>query len=638
MLNLTNLKDHALEYRLYINRLVNAVIIIISCFLILFIRLIYLQVIQHDKFSNLSYNNQIRTIPIDPPRGLIFDRNGVLLAENTPIYSLEVIPSNVKNLTSTIAKIQQIIDLSNEEIQNFRKLFKFKYRLESIPLKSRLSEEEVAKFSVNKHLFNDVEIVARLSRNYLFDYSLAHFIGFTGQISEQDLKNLEINKYHGINQIGKTGIEKAAEDILRGKSGYKKVETDARGHLIRELDVTLPVSGGDLYLTIDVDLQNMAAELLKNSQGAVVAIEPSTGELLTLFSNPSFSANLFARGMDQQSYYELQNSPDHPLFNRAISGQYPPGSIVKPLIALQALEHHIVTPNFILYDPGYYKLKNDERLYRGWKRQGHGFIDLENAIAQSCGTYFYYVADRLGIDKIHEILSNFGFGEKVGINIDGENTGIAPSRAWKYKVKQQAWYPGETLITGLGQGYTLATPIQIAQVASIIANRGQKLPIVTIKKYKLFNENMVSPEKNTLAVNKKIKINNDKNWDVIIRAMQKVINSDAGTAHFIHQSNINIAGKTGTAQVFGLKAEEKYEEHKIKKKLRDHTWFMAFAPVEDPKIAIAVLLENEKGSNKVAGKLINFYLNKNKLNINKPDLEQINYEHQSTTLDQLTVN
>lgn len=629
MLNLTNLKDHALEYRLYISRVVNAVILIGICFLLLLIRLIYLQVIQHDKFSTLAYNNQMRTVPIDPPRGLIFDRNGVLLAENTPIYSLEIIPYNVKNITNTIKKLQQIFELSDEETQNFRKLFKFKYRLESIPIKSRLSEEEVAKFSVNKHLFNDVEIVARLSRNYLFDYSLAHFIGFTGQISEQDLKNLEITKYRGIHQIGKTGIEKAAEEILRGKPGYKKVETDARGHLIRELDITLPISGGDIYLTIDSNLQNMAATLLKNSQGAVVAIEPNTGEVLTLFSNPSFSANLFARGMDQKAYQELQNSPDQPLFNRAISGQYPPGSIVKPLMALQALEHHIVTPNFVLYDPGYYKLKNDERLYRGWKKKGHGFIDLENAIVESCGTYFYYIADKLGIDKMHEILSNFGFGKPVGINIDGENSGIAPSRAWKYKIKQQAWFPGETLITGLGQGYTLATPIQVAQVASIIANRGKKLPLVTIKKYKLSDTEIKPPENNALIGKQEVKLNNDKNWDVIIKAMQKVVSSDTGTAHCISKTNqgITIAGKTGTAQIFGLKQDEKYEEHKVKKKLRDHTWFMAFAPVEDPKIAIAVLLEHEKGSNKVAGQLINYYLeklNNNKLNNDKNTIPLIN--------------
>ncbi len=610
MLNLTNLKDHAFEYHLYINRVVNAVIIVGCCFFVLLVRLAYLQVIQHDKFSTLAYNNQMRTVPIDPQRGLIFDRNGILLAENTPIYSLEIIPSNVKNLTNTLEKLQTILELSEQEIQSFRKLFKFKYRLESIPVKSRLSEEEVAKFSVNKHLFNDVEIIARLSRNYLFDYSLAHLIGFTGQISEQDLKILEVNKYRGIHQIGKIGIEKAAEEILRGKPGYKKVETDARGHFIRELDVILPISGGDLYLTVDANLQNMAAELLKNTQGAVVAIEPSTGEILALFSNPSFSANLFARGMDQNTYQQLQNSPEQPLFNRAISGQYPPGSIVKPLMALQALEHHVITPSFVLYDPGYYKLKNDERLYRGWKKKGHGFIDLENAIVQSCGTYFYYVADKLGIDKMHEILSNFGFGKAVGINIEGESVGIAPSRSWKYKVKQQAWFPGETLITGLGQGYTLATPIQIAQVASIIANRGKKIPPVTISKYKLANGEIKIPESNGLAVPQEVKINNEKNWDVIIKAMQKVITSDAGTAHWINQSNnnITIAGKTGTVQVFGLKQDEKYEEHKIKKKLRDHTWFMGFSPIENPKIAIAVILENEKGSSKIAGKLINLYL------------------------------
>lgn len=612
MLSLMNLKDHSLELRLYINRVINSILIIVACFVLLLVRLIYLQVLQYDMFSNLAYNNQIRMVPIDPPRGLIFDRNGILLAENIPIYSLEIIPSNVQNLNNTLSKLKEIFDLSTQEINNFRKLFKFKYRLESIPLKSRLTEEEVAKFSVNKHLFNDVEIIARLSRNYLFDHALAHFIGFTGQISEQDLKKIDINKYRGIHQIGKIGIEKAAEEILRGKSGYKKVETDAKGRLIRELDVTLPISGGDLYLSIDAQLQNMSAELLKNSQGAVVAIEPKTGELLTLFSNPSFSANLFARGMDYNSYQELQNSQDQPLFNRAISGQYPPGSIVKPLIALQALEHHVITPNFVLYDPGYYKLKNDERLYRGWKRQGHGFIDLENAIAQSCGTYFYYLADKLGIDKIYQILSDFGLGKPVGINIDGENSGIAPSKAWKYQTKQQSWYPGETLITGLGQGYTLVTPIQIAQVASILANRGEKIQLLTIKKYKSPNgEVQFFPIKDQVKDKQEIKINNEKNWDVIIKAMRKVITSDAGTAHYINISKeITIAGKTGTVQLFGLKQDQKYEEQKLKKKLRDHTWFMAFAPVEDPKIAIAVLLENEKGSNKVAGKLINFYLNK----------------------------
>ena len=611
MLNLINLKDHAQEYRLYINRVVSAVIIVGSCFVLLLIRLIYLQVVQHDKFLTLANNNQMRVVPIDPPRGLIFDRNGVLLAENTPVYSLEIIPANVKNLKDTLYKAQQILNLTDQEIQNFRKLFRFKYRLESIPLKSRLTEEEVAKFSVDKHLFEDVEIVARLSRNYLFDYALAHLLGFTGQISELDLKNnIDVNKYRGIHQIGKSGIEKTAEEILRGSSGFKKIETDARGNIIRELDVQLPISGGDLYLTIDVGLQNKAAELLQDSQGAVVAIEPATGEVLALFSNPSFSANLFAKGMDQQTYQHLQNSPDQPLFNRAISGQYPPGSIIKPLIALQALEHNVITPSYTIYDPGYYKLKNDERLYRGWRREGHGYIDLENAIAQSCGTYFYHVADRLGIDRMHDVLSNFGFGKPVGINIEGENAGIAPSRSWKYKVKQQAWFPGETLITGLGQGYTLATPIQIAQVAAIIANRGKKIPLSTISKYKLGSTEFKVNEPKHLEI-KNIKINNEKNWDVIIKAMQKVISSEQGTAHWIYQPNLAIAGKTGTAQIFGLKQDEKYYESKVKKKLRDHTWFMAFAPVEDPKIAIAVILENEKGSYKIASKLINFYLKQN---------------------------
>lgn len=610
-LSLTSLKDHAKEYHLYVNRVVDSVIIVIICLAVLLGRLIYLQIVQHDKFLTLANNNQARIVPIDPPRGLIFDRNGVLLAENTPIYSLEIIPANVKNLQHTLNKLKQIFQLPDIEIQHFMKLFKNKYRLDTIPIKLRLTEEEVAKFSVEKHLFDDVEIVARLSRNYLFDYNLAHLLGFTGQISEQDLKsNLELSKYRGVHQIGKAGIEKTAEDILRGTSGFKKVETDARGNIIQELEENLPIPGGDVYLTIDVKLQNMAAELLKNSQGAVVAIEPETGEILALYSNPSFSANLFARGMDQQTYQYLQNSPEQPLFNRAISGQYSPGSIVKPLFALQALEYKIITPDYTIYDPGYYKLKNDERLYRGWKKEGHGYIDLENAIAQSCGTYFYHVAHKLGIDKMHEILSDFGFGKPVGINVESESVGVAPSRNWKYKTKQQAWYPGETLITGLGQGYTLATPIQIAQAVTIIANRGKKIPISVISKYKLNNKEFKFIESNAVKIDY-VKINNAKNWDVIIKAMQKVISSEAGTAHSIQSftKNITIAGKTGTAQVIGLKQGEKYNEHKIKKQFRDNSSFMAFAPVDKPKIAIFVIVEHEKGSSRIAGKLINFYLN-----------------------------
>lgn len=609
-------KDHAREYRLYMDRVVSAIIIIGSCLVLLLVRLIYLQIIEHDKFSTLSSNNQVRVIPVNPPRGLIFDRNGILLAENTPIYSLEIIPSNVVDLNKTLNNLQRIFNFSEQEIQNFTRLFKAKHRLDTIPIKLRLTEEELAKFSVEKHLFDDVEVVARLSRNYLFDHVFAHLIGFTGQISEQELKNsIDVNKYKGIHQIGKTGIEKTAEDILRGSSGYKKVETDARGNVVREIEAVLPTAGANLYLTVDAELQILAAELLKNRQGAVVAIEPESGEILALLSNPGFSANLFAKGMDQQTYQNLQNSPEQPLFNRAISGQYAPGSTVKPFIALQALEHKVITPEYTIYDPGYYKLKNDERLYRGWRREGHGYIDLPNAIAQSCGTYFYHVADKLGIDKIHEILSNFGFGKAVGINLDGESMGLAPSRSWKYKTRQQPWFPGETLIAGLGQGYTLVTPLQLARAATIIANKGKKPPISTIKKYVLndkeFNFNQ-SVYNNTSQLDlQEIKLNNVKNWDIIINAMQQVINNEMGTAHFIYNPhNQAIAGKTGTAQVFGLKQDEKYDEKKIKKHLRDHTWFMAFAPIENPKIAIAVILEHEKYSFKVAGKLINFYLNK----------------------------
>ena len=605
MSNLFKLKNHFKERQLFLNRTTTATVLIFFLTFILICRLIFLQIFQHDTYVTLAHNNQVRVVPICPTRGLIYDRNGVLLAENIPSFSLEIMPYRVKNFNDLFQRLEKVIVINPDNIKAFQKQLKYKGAYESIPIKTKLTEEEVAKLSIEKYQFPEIEVVARLARYYPKGEIFAHALGYMGPISEQDLYKIDISKYRGIHQIGKSGIEKNYEAILQGQVGYEQVETDARGRVIRTLETTSPIAGHNIYLSIDNNLQTAAFNALANKQGAIVAIDVKTGDILALASNPSYDPNLFIQGINQETFQKLTTAPNQPLFNRAIKGQYPPGSIVKPLVALQALDHKIITAREHIYDPGYYKLNEDGRIFRDWQPHGHGFINLENALAESCSTFFYYIADKLGIERIQDIYQKFGLGQPIGIDAE-EAQGIVPSPTWKRKIKNTSWYPGETLNTGIGQGYMLVTPVQVVQIASIIANKGEHIQLSLIKAIQAPN---AEPENLVTIIKPKINLINEKNWDIVIRGMELAVKSYKGTAHRIYRANSpRIAGKTGTAQVFSLKQEEKYEDKKLQIGLRDHTWFMAFAPIEDPQIAIAAVIEHEKGSSTAVRLVLDEYL------------------------------
>lgn len=603
---LFKLKDHFKENQLYLNRSVAALVIAGFLLLVLLGRLFYLQILHHSTYVTLARNNQVRMISIAPTRGLIYDRNGVLLADNIPDFSLEISPSMVKDIDGLIAKLSKIIKISENDIKNFHKQRKYKGRFERIPIRNKLTEEEVAAFSIEKYQFPEVDIHANLARVYPFGEAFAHVIGYTGMLSEQDLDEIDQTKYRGTYVIGKYGIEKSYEDILRGSAGYEQVETDARGRMIRNLDEIPPIAGQNIYLSIDSKLQLVAYDALQNFNGAVVAIDVKTGGVLAMVSRASFDPNLFVRGVQQDVYNKLQNSRDRPLFNRAIRGQYSPGSTVKPIIALQALELNIVTPKTIFNDRGYYQLHADGRKYRDWKEEGHGLITVTQALTESSSPFFYFVADKMGIDKLHDVFTRFGLGAATNVDIDGEASGIAPSPAWKKKVKRQSWFPGETLSTGIGQGYTLVTPIQLATMAATIGTRGTRIQPSLVKATQ--TPDQVITERGTKVLTP-VKVAHPEHWDVIIEGMQNVVKSQQGTAYWANmpRTKFTVAGKTGTVQVFGLKQDEKYEADKIKAHLRDHKWFIAFAPVEDPQIAIAVIIEHNPGSPMVARKVLEAY-------------------------------
>lgn len=603
---LFKLKDHFKENQLYLNRSIAALVIAGFLLMVLVGRLFYLQIYHHATYVTLARNNQVRMISISPTRGLIYDRNGVLLADNIPDFSLEISPSMVKDVDGLIAKLSKIIKISETDIKNFHKQRKYKGRFERIPIRNKLTEEEVAAFAIEKYKYPEVDIQANLARYYPHGEAFAHVIGYTGLLSEQDLDEIDQSKFRGTYVIGKYGIEKSYEEILRGSAGYEQVETDARGRMIRNLDQIPPIAGQNIYLSVDSKLQLVAYDALQNFNGAVVAIDVKTGGVLAMVSKASFDPNLFVRGIPQDVYHKLQNSKDRPLFNRAIRGQYSPGSTVKPIIALQALDLNVITPKTVFNDRGYYQLHADGRKYRDWKEEGHGLITINEALTESSSPFFYFIGDKLGIDKINDIFVRFGLGVPTKIDIEGEAAGIAPSAAWKKKHKRQGWFAGETLSTAIGQGYTLVTPVQLASLAGTIGTRGKRLQPSLVKATQTPDQTITEHEIKELP---EVKISHDECWDTIINAMENVVKSQQGTAYWVNlpRGKYTVAGKTGTVQIFGIKQDEKYEADKVKAHLRDHKWFIAFAPVEDPQIAVAVIIEHNPGSPMVARKVLDAY-------------------------------
>lgn len=597
------LKNPQFESRIFVLRLLFALLVVVLMVGVLLWRYFHLQVVRYEGLVTLSDRNRVLVEPVAPTRGLIYDRNGVLLADNRPSFNLSIVAERAEDLDSLIDEIDSLIGVSDTEKTRFYKQLKRRRRpYEPVPLRLDLNEREQGVLAVNEYHLPGVEVTVQLLRSYPFGRELAHVLGYVGRINDREIQTIDPVRYSGTLVVGKTGLERYYEDELLGQVGYQTVETNARGRVMRHLERTDPIAGKDLHLYLDSRLQHVAYESLGEERGAVVAIEIATGGVLAMASAPTFDANEFVTGISFDSYDALLNSPDRPLFDRVLQGQYPPGSTVKPLYGLAALESGIVNKDYKIYDPGFYQLKNEERKYRDWKKGGHGSkIYLRDAIIQSCDTFFYDVGVRMTIDTLSLYGSRFGLGQKTGIDMPIERAGIMPSRAWKRGARGLSWYPGDTVNTSIGQGFTLATPMQLAVATSRVASRGE-----------MRSPKLVRTEHALLPPAGRIQASDDS-WNYIHQAMQDVVHSRRGTAQIINRGlNYHIAGKTGTAQVIGIKQDEEYDAETVAKRNRDHALFIAFAPVENPRIAVSIIVENgEHGSSTaapVARKLIDAFM------------------------------
>ncbi|MCS3903165.1 penicillin-binding protein 2 [Methylohalomonas lacus] len=554
-------------------------------------RIAYIQIVRHDHFTTLSQDNRVKILPVAPTRGLIYSRDGVLLAENQPSYNLELIPERINNLDRTIERLGQIVAIDQNDVDRFYDTLKRIRRFERVPLRLNLTDAEVARFAVRRHEFPGADVSARLKREYPLGELTSHVIGYVGRIDKNDQKRIDLANYSGTSHIGKTGVERSYEDQLHGKVGYEQVEVNAAGRVLRVLDRTPPVSGKNVRLTLDISLQRAAQEALSGRRGSIVAIDPRNGEVLAMVSNPGYDANLFVDGIRPAIYNALRDSPDRPLFNRALMGQYPPGSTLKPFVGLAGLEYDVRVPDTDTWCPGWFSLPNSSHRYRCWKKHGHGQMNLNEAIAQSCDVYFYSLANDLGIERMHEFLERFGFNKKSGIEIGPESDGNVPSRQWKKRVYGQPWYPGETVIAGIGQGAMLATPMQLASATAILANHGKVVtPHLLEETYDPVSGEVI---KDYEPKESRIELTEPADWGRIEQAMRDVVHGDRGTARRIGQgADYEIAGKTGTAQVIGIAQGEEYDEETVLERHRDHALFVAYAPVEEPRLAVAIIVEN----------------------------------------------
>jgi penicillin-binding protein 2 len=587
------LRDQQREIRVFRNRLMLAGLAIVVGFGILLGRLTWLQVVQGEHYHTLAEANRISLVPVVPNRGLILDRNGEVLAANYSAYTLEITPSKVAGVERAIDELGAVIEISPRDRRRFRKLQEESKNFESLPIRTRLTEEEVARFAVNRYRFPGFEIKARLFRSYPLGEVASHAIGYIGRINDADVKRIEAaglaTNYKGTDHIGKLGVEGAYENELHGITGSERVEVDAGGRAIRALARNEPLSGNNLVVTLDLQLQRVAEEAFQDYRGALVAMDPKTGEVLALVSRPGFDPNLFVDGIDPQSWDALNNSPDKPLNNRALRGQYPPGSTIKPFMALAALEYRKRTPEYAISDPGYFTLPGASHRYRDWKREGHGSVNMFRSIVQSCDTYYYGLAVDLGIDAIHGFLTRFGLGARTGIDIEGELQGLAPSQEWKWARFKQKWYVGDTVSIGIGQGYMLATPLQLATMTATLANGGTPVYPRLLKAVQDARTSEMRQVEHRLGQ----PVNVKPEHLALIKAAMVGVTQPGGTAVKAGlDAGYTIAGKTGTAQVIGLKQGEKYDASRIREEHRDHAIFIAFAPAEDPKLAMALLVEN----------------------------------------------
>jgi len=612
--NKQTLKDHFQETQIFNQRALVAGLIMFFLLILLLSRLVYLQISNQQYYSTLSENNRVSIRPIPPTRGLIFDRNGVLLAQNLPSFTLEIVPEHVDDLNKTLELLTQLISISDEDLKRFHKERRKKRRFEGIPLRFRLNDEEVAKISVQENNLPGVIIKAQLSRHYPQGKLASHAVGYVSRINETELKKLNASNYSATTHIGKVGIERAYEKILHGKVGFQHVETNAQGRVLRVLDRTLPVSGKNLYLNMDSKVQAIAEQSLAENNGALVAIDPRNGAVLAMVSVPVYDPNLFVHGISSINYKALSTSAERPLFNRALRGQYPPGSTVKPFLGLAGLELKLLQSHNELDCPGWYMIKSDERRYRDWKKEGHKETDLAKAIIESCDVFFYDLAVTLGIDNMSAYLAHFGLGQKTGIDLRGELAGLNPSREWKRKNRNLPWFPGETLITGIGQGFMLTTPLQLASATASIAMMGERY---TPRMLYGVQDEQKSPIVKTEAIpSHAVPVSDENNWKTVLNAMKNVVHGLHGTARGIkYNLEYTIAGKTGTAQVFGIAQDAEYKKEEIAKKLQDHALFIGYAPFDNPKIAVALIVENGGSGGSVAAPIVRKVMDQYLLNL-----------------------
>lgn len=610
--NRTPIRNQALENALFARRAIIAFVGVVILMFVLLFNLYNIQVNSYDKYQTKANGNRIKVIPIAPNRGLIYDRNGTILAENKPSYSLEIIPEKTKDLTATIDALAKLVTITDEEQERFLKSVKRQRRFKSIVLKTRLTPKQVAQLSVNLHQIPAARIEARLKRHYPFAHILTHALGYVAKLNKKDQARIiaagEEATYAATRDIGRLGIEKFYQKLLHGQPGYREIEVNNRGRVVRILNEVAPEHGQDLYLNLDINLQKKAYQELAGRRGSVVAIDPNNGAVLAMVSSPSYDPNLFVHGISSKNYRALL-SADKPLINRATQGTYPPASTIKQLMSLAALEAKIITEKTSIQDPGWFRLPNVERPFRDHLAWGHGKVDVYKAMLKSCDTFFYDVANRLGIDRISNFMDRFGFGQKSGVDIYEEKQAIMPSRAWKRARHNQPWYPGDTISLGIGQSYWTATPIQLANSTAIVAASGQFFTPQLLGASQGANGLLQLPADERPPVTLK----NDYNWKVAQKGMWGVVNTLGGTAYNVFKgASYESAGKTGTAQLISIAEDEKYDAEKISERHRDNAMYVGYAPYDKPEIALTVVVENAGGGGSsaapIARKLFDVYL------------------------------
>jgi len=602
------IKDFWREQRLFEQRAIAAVVIIATLSLLLVGRLVWLQVVRYDYYTDLSQGNRVRIEPLPAPRGIIYDRQGLILAENQPAYQLELVPEQVPDLDATLQGLVRIGLLDADDVDDAKRTVRSRRPFDSVPIRLHLSESDMAAFGVNRFEFPGVDIRTRLARSYPQGETAVHALGYVGTVSAADLARIDREAYAGTSTIGKVGIEAAYEDPLRGRNGSREIMVNARGRSVEKLGTlqaalqTRPGEPGtDLFLTLDLEVQRVAEQAVRDQRAAIVALDPNNGDVIALVSRPGFDPNLFARGLTRTEYAALNENPDRPLFNRALRGTYPPGSTIKPVVALAGLTHGIIEPDKPFFCIGYFSLPGSSHRFRDWRPKGHGAVDLRSAISQSCDPYFYSLSNQLGVRRLNAFLGQFGLGKPTGIDIGGEKSGILPSPEWKktaFKQRSaQVWFPGETVIFGIGQGYMTSTPLQLAHMTAILATRGKNFEPRLVRAMR--DPRTQRMTELTPAPLPPLQAASAEHWDLIIDGMRAVM--EGGTAtRSAAGAPYSIAGKTGTAQVFSVAQNARYNESAIAERLRDHAWFVAFAPIEAPRIAIAVLVENGRSGSGTA--------------------------------------